>query len=454
MKLLNLIVTDFSREDIISLPLRKLVYPLVLPAVMQSLIVGLNTLVDSFYIARLINTTALTGVAFVSPYFVITTALTSLLSIGAGVMYSRSIGQGNVQQLGVITGYVYTVPLLIGLPIGALFIFFSDSFASWAGVSSNAMGYASCYLQFIMGGLPLSMTALGLVSLLRSSGRIGRAFMVMTCGVCCNALLVPLFTGVFGWGIVGVAVGTLTSYLLMVGLAGAALRDNRAVWPFAHQHYMLIKEMLLTGFSAFAMQLTGFVKQLILYRLMVQVGNLNDQTFFAAVQRLYAFAVIPLFGFLQALQPVIGIHFGGGLRVRVRQSVELFRNYAVATLLLLALVCMFFHEPLVRLLLPDYVVNRTQLIQFCLLFSVMGIAPLGGTVMVFFQNTGHQYMAIIMGLVKDVGLFLFTSVLLTALWGVTGIYMAILLENLLYGGLMLYLFYRLLRRGSFYTGVS
>lgn len=448
------ILANTGREAIINLPLRKLVWPLVFPAVLQSFVVGINTMVDGIYIARLINETALTAMAFTSPFMVIITALTSLLSIGAGALFSRSIGKEDTQQQQTIMGFVWTMAFVIGLPVGLVFLLYSDILAKAIGISGNLLPYATGYLQYIMGGIALHIASLSLIAMVRCIGETGKAFWIMATGVGSNLLLVPLFITMFNWGIKGAAVATLLSYGMMIVLAGYTLRHISPRWPFSKTNLPLLKEMLLIGFSAFLMQITGFVKQFVLYRLVVQYGHETDQTFFAAAQRLYAFAVLPLFGFLQALQPVVGINFGNGNHIRTHESVVVFRKYAMTTLLIIAICCVLACQSLIRILLPGYSMSTIQLFQYSLLFAVMAIAPLGSTVMVYWQTTGKKYAAVVMGLLKDVVLFISISAVCTSWWGITGVYAAVLTENLLYGILMLYFFNRLKNPVPLWSGDS
>ncbi len=440
------ILKDVSREDIIKMPLNKLVMPLAIPALLQSLVISFNTIMDALYISRLVGKTAFSGVTYVSAYTIIITALVGWLSIGAGAMYSRNTGNDNHQNLSVILGYVLLSSFIVGIPIGSLFFILSEKFTGWIGVTEDSYQYGNNYLKVIMGGMAVNILSLTLITLVRCSGKMKRAFGITLIGVISNLILVPVFINLMPEPVTGAALATLVSYIIIIFFCLYELRFVKAVWPFRHANFMLLKDMVLIGLSSFLMQVSGFVKQFILYRMVLYFGNEKDELFFAAVQRLFIFAAMPLFGFLQALQPVVGINYGNSDFDRATRSVVVFRKYAILTLLLIATVCIVFHKPLIHLLLPGYFFNPEQFLQYLFLFISLIIAPLGSCVVVYWQAVGNKIYPVVMILIKDILLFTGITVLLTYWLGITGIYFGLLIENIVYAILITVLFnYRLKR---------
>lgn len=440
MQKLRHIFRDVSREDIIEMQLNKLVIPLVIPALLQSLVVSFNIIMDALFIARLVGKNAFSGIVYAGTYTIITSALVSWLSIGAGAMYSRSIGNNDNKNLKIILGYVLLSSFIIGIPVGVLFFIFSAKFISWIGITGDAYQYGNNYLKVIMGGVAINILSLSLLTLVRCSGKMKRSFGITLLGVISNIVLVPIFIKLMPEPVIGAALGTLISYTIIIFFCTYELRFVKASWPLRSANFILLKDMILIGLSACLMQISGFIKQFVLYRMVLYFGNEKDELFFAAVQRLFAFAAMPLFGFLQALQPVVGINYGNNNFNRTIQSVTVFKKYAILTLLLIASVCIIFYNPLIHLLLPGYFINLKQFFQYLFLFTAMIIAPFGSCVVVYWQAVGNKTYPVMIILIKDILLFICITVFFTFWLGITGIYIGLLIENIVYGVLVTLLF--------------
>jgi Na+-driven multidrug efflux pump len=181
-------------------------------------------------------------------------------------------------------------------------------------------------------------------------------------------LLTPLLVQGFGWGVRGTALSTVLSravYALLTGLYFVHKKPAYALDNIRWQiHPTILRPILAIGLSAFVMQSTNFVRQLFIFQSMAYYASPAQLAFFSAVFRIFSFALIPVFGVLQALQPVAGVNFGAKNYQRSIKAVKVFSLGGIAVLLPIWLPTILFPELALSLLLPATAFSAHDLANF------------------------------------------------------------------------------------------
>jgi len=241
-------------------------------------------------------------------------------------------------------------------------------------------------------------------------------------------------------GVRGAALGTGAAMLLYTALNLQHLLRGRtalALGPLRLQlNWPLTREILAIGSSAFLLQATHFGRQVVIFKSVAHYGSVAEMAFFGAVYRVYSFSLLPVFGLLQALQPMVGINHGAGRMRRAQQAVGVFRVGGIALLLLISLPSLLLPERVLGLLLPATAFAATDLMRFRLLMLVLLSAPLASTGYVYLQATGQARLATALSVGREV-LFVPLLLLVPRWGGMDGIYYGLAAENVLYAGLVL-----------------
>ena len=200
-------------------------------------------------------------------------------------------------------------------------------------------------------------------------------------------------------------------------------------FKFNHQ---IAAGIFSVGLSALIMQLNGFVRQVILFKTVTWYSSGTDVAFFSAVFRVHSFSVIPIFGMLQAMQPIVGINFGAKQYDRSIAALRYFRIGSMGLMLVILLPILIFPQTILSLLLPQMQFSTADIFHFRLLMCILPIAPIASTSVVFLQATGNGRTSTYLALGRELVLFVPLMILLPYTIGKSGIYYGLFLENILY----------------------
>ena len=107
-------------ESIIGNP-RKAINKLAFPTIFSMLLMFLNNLIDSFWVAG-INSDALAALGFISPLYLVIIGLGSGVGAGANSLISRYVGAQRIEDANnavihsiILTGIVSVIILIVGI---------------------------------------------------------------------------------------------------------------------------------------------------------------------------------------------------------------------------------------------------------------------------------------------------------------------------------------------------
>lgn len=405
------------------------------PGILGMLLVSINSLVDAVFVGRWVGPEALAGLVLVFPLTVINSSLVALLSAGFSSVASRSLGAGDPARQRDLLNLLLTLSLVLGGAVTLLGYSFARDWVTLLGGTGLVLDQGTAYYEML--ALSSFVTLLGLSSsmLIRASGQIRQAMMYSAATVVTNMVLAATLVKGLHLGVRGAALGTGLAMLLYCGLNLQHLLRGRtalALGPVRpYFNWPLTREILSIGSSAFLMQATSFVRQVLIFKSVAHYGTAAELAFFGAVYRIYGFSQLPVFGLLQALQPTVGINYGAGNYPRSQQAVRVFRRAAVGLLLLISLPSLAFPAQVLSLLLPATSFAATDLAHFRLLMLVLLSTPLASTGYVYFQATGQARLATTLSFGREI-LFVPLVLLIPRWLGLHGIYYGLAVENLTY----------------------
>lgn len=424
-----------NRESILHHKLWKLFFTLSLPGIMGMVLVSVHSLADAIFISRLVGADAFSGVSLSLPLFTIQAAVTTLLASGAAITYSRAIGSSNSTVLQHLFKHLLWLTILAAVAINIIGFCFGKSLLRFLGTDKQFLSYGLTFYQWSIAGCFPSIFGLCLNALIRAEGNIKYAMSITALSVVINLAINPLLIQVFHLGVKGSAVATIISMSIY------ALLNLR--YFIKHQQYLrpclrvklqwtFIRSLLHTGLPSFLMQLNGVVRQFILFKIAGSYSNDGQFTFFSAVYRLFSFAAIPVFGLLQALQPIVGINYGAGNISRIQSAMKVFRTGSICLMLATALPGILFPQTVLSILLPAGPIIQAPLSYFQLVLCVLPLMPLASTSIVLLQATGNSKKASVLTLSREFLIFIPVISLFTYVYGYAGIYYGLFIENIIY----------------------
>ncbi|MEE8440465.1 MAG: MATE family efflux transporter [Spirochaetia bacterium] len=193
----------------------------------------------------------------------------------------------------------------------------------------------------------------------------------------------------------------------------------------------LLRKIAGVGFSAMIMLLLASVQQVVLFRSLAAHGGSDHLILMGATFRVYLFALLPLAGIAQGLQPVLGVSYGAG---RYRRVWRAYRFFALAATFLaeaLWLSFLVFPKSILGWFITDPVLLATGTTYFRLALGAFFLSGLNTTSMTLFQALGKGRTASLLSFCRQIIFFVPLVLLMPLLIGVNGVWLSVPLAETL-----------------------
>ena len=334
-----------------------------LPIAAGTIIQQLYNAVDGLIVGRFVGTNALAAVGGSSAQIInVLVGFFVAMTAGSSVIIGQIYGAGRREDLNRAIGSAVTVMALFGVALMALGLIISPGLLRLLNTPDETMEGAVLYLRIYFLGVPLLMVLNMESSILRAVGDSFHPFLFMIAGCVLNIMMDIVFVVVFGWGIAGVAVATVTAQAVNTALLTRQLarRDQ--------EYRLTFRELGVKGVYLATMLRLGIPAGL-----QSSMYSLSNMTIQVAVNSLGTVVVASWAmsgktdGFFWAISNAMGAaitsfiaqNYGAGRTDRVRQCVKqgLIMHFTVTIVVSAAL--MITAIPVLRLLTPDEAVVET-----------------------------------------------------------------------------------------------
>lgn len=414
----------------------RLLFTLSPPGILGMLLVSLNALIDAVYVGHLLGETAVAGMSVALPLSILTTAVTSLVSSGTASRLSRALGAQNtgLQHQAFMAGLLLTV--LAGILLSVIgYLMAAPLIGLMGGYDVMAQQGGIYYKTLISGGL-FSVLGVASSAWIRAEGNTRRAMLHLALALVVNVMTTPVLIFSLGHTIAGAAMGTVVSMIVYTSVNLHYFLTGKSAFTLGKitliKAWAPYQEILAIGVSGLLLQLTQFVRQVFVFKLMTTVGSLADVAFLGVVFRIFSFSVMPVFGIVQAMQPVTGVNFGAKNFDRCQQALRVFQGAGFGLMLLIALPSLLFPNAVLSLILPKTVFTTDNLFYFRVVMLCVPFMAIGATGVTFFQSIGRSKPAFYLPLIRNLLLFIPMILIWTATHGKAGIYYTIGVENVVF----------------------
>ncbi|WP_226585416.1 MATE family efflux transporter [Halobacillus litoralis] len=418
-----------------SQPIPKLLANLSIPAMIGMFVMALYNVIDTLFIARGVGILGVSGVSIGFPVMMIIMAIAAAVGIGGASVISRRLGENKQEAADAVFGNILFMIVLISF-FGFIGAFtFLEPLLKLFGATENIMPYAKDYLFPIMVGSIFFSFSFTTNSIIRSEGNSKFAMVTMIIPAVLNIILDPIFIFGLDMGVRGASVATVISQatvtivVLNYFLKGKSTLTVR--WSALKPQWLIIKEVLTIGMPAFIRQVSGSGMMIAINLMLIKFGGEFEVGVFGIVQKLAMFTIMPMIGVLQGMQPIIGYNYGAKNYARLKETVVLGLKVVTMISTGIFVLMMAFPEGLMNIFTGDEQTIETGAYAIRIMFA---LAVLIGAQVVsggLYQALGMAKPALILSMARQV-LFLIPLVLiLPNFFGVTGVWLAFPLSDLL-----------------------
>lgn len=307
-------------------PVTKLIFKLAIPTVLAQLVNLLYNIVDRIYVGRIpeIGSLSLAGLGVTFPIILLISAFAMLAGMGGASRAAVSMGAKNNDTAEKILGNSTMLLLIFSVVLSVVFLLTKDRILMRFGASADTIGYASEYITIYLFGTIFVQLALGLNMFITNQGFTKTSMLTVCIGAVLNIVLDPIFIYVFGMGVKGAALATVISQAVSCLWVLKFLTGKKTILKIKLKNLLPAKEIVFSilslGVSPFIMQVTECLIQLTFNNGMLKYGNDLYVALMSILFSLTQLIWMPLQGFSQGAQPVIGYNYGAGKLQRVKKA--------------------------------------------------------------------------------------------------------------------------------------
>lgn len=318
-------------------PLLPLIFSLALPTALAQLVNMLYNIVDRIYVGHIPGTgsLALAGLGVTYPIIVLITAFSNLVGMGGAPRASVAMGRGDYKTAEKILGNCITILVVLSVVLSVVFTIYGEPVLLAFGASENTLPYAMAYLRIYLLGTIFVQFTLGMTPFITNQG-FAKTSMATTCiGAISNIILDPIFIYGFNMGVVGAAVATILSQALSMIWVLCFFLGKRSVLRIRKENLIPDKAILVLvlslGVSPFLMTATECLIQLSFNTGAATYGGDSAVAIMSILFSVSQIASLPVQGFCQGAQPLIGYNFGAQKLERVRKTFQVMLTVSMST---------------------------------------------------------------------------------------------------------------------------
>ncbi len=377
------------------------------PGIIAMTASSLYNMVDSIFIGHIkdVGAYAISGLAVTFPLMNLSTALGTLVGVGAATMTSVLLGQRNYSTANKVLSNVVSLNTIFGLSFMAVVLCFLEPILYFFGASENTMPFAKDYMTIILLGNAVTHLYFGLNTIIRASGNPKTAMGLTIFTVLSNAVLDPVFIFVLDMGIKGAALATVLCQFMALCYTFYFFSRKKNIVHFEKKVFNLdwkiAKSSMSIGMGPFLMNCAScIVTMFINQQLRKYGGDLSIGAYGIANRITFIFLMI-IMGLCQGMQPIAGYNWGARQYSRVKKVFVLTASWASLVTLLCWIASVFFPEAMVRIFTsePELISRATYgLRHLNAVVFIVGFCMVAGN---FFQCLGMVKTSIFLSLTRQ-----------------------------------------------------
>jgi putative MATE family efflux protein len=344
-------------------PIGRAIYILAVPMVLEMMMESIFVVVDVFVVAHL-GADAVATVGLTESFMTVLYALAMGLSIGAGAMVARRIGEKDADGAAHTAAQVILFGLVLALGIGVVGAIYAPALLRVMGGSAGVIDQAA-FTRVMLGGNASVVLLFLINSVFRSSGDAATAMRTLWLANAINIVLGPAL--VFGWGplprlgVVGAAIGTTIGRGTGVLYALTRLEKPSSRVRLQGHHFRLdvalIGRVIRLSSAATFQVFVGMASWIGLVRILASFGSAALAGYTIGL-RVVMFALLPSFGMSNAAATMVGQALGAKKPERAEAAVWKTARYNAAFLGVVGLSFVLFAKLIVGVFTQDPEVAR------------------------------------------------------------------------------------------------
>lgn len=294
-----------------------------LPTIFSSIFENIYSTIDGIFIARFVDTDALSAINIVMPMIGLSLALGMMFGTGGNALVAKKIGMGRLEE--AREDFLLLIAVVFGfcIVLAALCFVFLDPLCRFLGSDEALLHYCREYMIPVLIMLPFA--AFGMVFHLSfiTVGKAGLGAFLAVLGGVLNIVLDWLFITVFHWGLAGAAIATSIGYAVqsLVGAVWFCVNRKQVLYIVRPKwRSKAIVDSCINGSSEMVSVLAFSVITILFNRILMDIGGSDGVASLTIIW--YAQGLFGgLFrGYINGISSVVSYNLGKGDKLRLSKA--------------------------------------------------------------------------------------------------------------------------------------
>ncbi len=416
----------------------------VFPSIIMMIFTSIYGVVDGLFVSNYVGKTPFAAVNLIMPFLMIMGTVGFMFGTGGSAVVSQALGEGKPDKANQYFSMMVYIVIGSGIVLTLVGLLFLRPIAVAFGASGEMLDNCVVYGRIILCTLTAFMLQNVFQSFLITAEHPQLGLAVTVAAGVANMLLDFIFVAVFRWGIVGAAAATAASQLIggVVPLM-YFLRPNTSklhlVKTKLNAH--ILGKTCINGSSELMTNISmSLVNILYNFQLMHYIGEDGVAAYGIIMYVSFIFAAI-FIGYSIGSAPIIGYHYGAGnhteLKGLFRKSLFLITLWNVILTALAILTAQSLAKIFVGYDIDLTGLTTRALALYSLSFLFMGHNIFGSA---FFTALGNGVVSAAISFLRTLLFQVAAVLILPRLLGIDGIWLAIVVAELLALVITIYFF--------------
>ena len=420
-----------------------------LPTIAMSLFMSFYTMVDGLFVSNLIGTNALSAINLTAPVIALVTAISTMLATGGSAVIMMKMGEGNQQEAREDFTALILVNMIVGFVMWAVGYACMDWGFSGMNLSPEVLGhckeYLSRYLVFTVPILLMNNFSLYLIA----CGKSSLSFLCSVGGGITNIVLDYVFIKIFGMGTGGAAIATGLGYSVTTVVGAFVFANKNSLLHFKKPVWRLsvLKKAAVNGSSEMAGALVTGITTLIFNWTMLRYVGEDGVAAITIIMYVLMFVSSLFTGYSYGVAPMISYYYGEQNQEKLRRLIHTSMKIIGIISVTSVAVSIGITRPLVSVFtrpdnpVYDLAVTGNRLCSIALFFIGFNIFASG-----MFTALNNGIVSAVLAFTRSFVFMVICLLLLPMVFGVTGIWLANPLAELMAIALSLTMFIKYRKR--------
>ncbi|MCF8068088.1 MAG: MATE family efflux transporter [Desulfobacterales bacterium] len=415
----------------------KLVVKYAIPTIISYSVYTLYILTDRIFVGQGVGADGLGALSIVYPVTFIQFSFAILVGLGGGSLISIALGENDREKAEKYLGNAIAITALYSIVFTIAALYLIHPVFSLLKVDASIYDMAYGYILILLVNTPFLLFDFIFICYIRSVGDPNGSMKLIIATCVLNIILDPLFIFVFKWGVNGAAIATIISEILgcAIGFWYFLAKKDAIRLRFKNLRIekAIIRRIVILGFSPFAMELIVSVQHGIMNIELMKNGGKLAVAAMGIIISIYTVVMHIMFGFGDASQPIWGYNYGAKRYDRVFKTLKISLVYGCLTVLFFIIIFYIFTEQIVYCFTTeqDLISMTVHGMRRFMFFSVFATANI--VISRFLQAIDKARLSIWVGLSRQGYIFIPAIYILSAIYGLDGIWYTGAVSDLLSG---------------------